>query len=278
MLHSIKYKSGGESQPGSGDIRAPQTEPNDSIYEHNNSPCPGLHCPGCPNHLTRPYNPSQLSSPLNITGGHMQWRTHILAGASSLWLLNALPGGITPDLFPLCLCLAAFGALLPDLDANESKIKHLAVAGIQPFALPAQAIYQQFGHRGFFHSSSALVLTSLLSLPVIAYFGWQPWLALTLGYASHLAADACTVSGIPFRYIPWINPDKTHYHLLPRKLRFVTGSEAEAALMPLLALLALLLVLRHLPSSADAQSLVENNEPTQSITQPINHRAVASAS
>jgi hypothetical protein len=70
-------------------------------------------------------------------------------------------------------------------------------------------------------------------------------LALTLGYGSHLAADACTRSGIPFLYFH-VSRNKRRYHLLPPRLRFVTGSDAEAALLPLLGLLILLLLLRHL--------------------------------
>lgn len=208
----------------------------------------------------------------------MQWRTHVLAGIGSLWLLEMIPLGIETDILPLCIGLAAFGALLPDLDANESKIKYFAVAGVQPFALPAQAFYRSFGHRGFLHSASALVLVSLLSLPVASYFGWQPWLTLALGYASHLAADACTVSGIPFCYIPGLNPNRIRYHLLPRQLRFVTGSEAEAALMPLLALLVLLLVLRHLPSSVPTQPPATVVEPLQTLAGKVDLKTLKSGS
>ena len=64
-----------------------------------------------------------------------------------------------------------------------------------------------------------------------------------MGYGSHLAADACTKSGIPFLY-----PRKKRYHLLPRSLRFTTGSLAEDVLFVLLTLFALVLLLHTLAS------------------------------
>ena len=59
------------------------------------------------------------------------WRTHALLGVGALWLLAPVPGALTPgNVGPLC-ALAAFGALLPDLDAEESKVKSLGVMGIR---------------------------------------------------------------------------------------------------------------------------------------------------
>lgn len=186
----------------------------------------------------------------------MQWKTHILAGLASLWVLEFVPTGASAHITPLAIGFATFGAMLPDLDAKESKIKSLAVAGVHPFALPAQAMSSSFGHRGFLHSASALLLVVLLSLPTCLFYGWQPWAALALGYASHLAADACTRSGVPISYVPFLNPTKRRYHLLPRSMRFATGSEAEAALLPLIALLVLMLLLRQLtPAAPGARTL-----------------------
>ncbi len=80
----------------------------------------------------------------------MTWPTHALIGINSLWLLAPLP----PDLLgydwgTLAAC-AALGALLPDLDASESKIKHLKIPGTQfkPFLLPAQVVHRTDQHRG----------------------------------------------------------------------------------------------------------------------------------
>jgi membrane-bound metal-dependent hydrolase YbcI (DUF457 family) len=180
------------------------------------------------------------------SGGDMLWRTHVLVGLNALWLLEAptflgYPPLLNYETLPLALGAAAFGSLLPDLDASQSKIKHLSVKGIKPFFLPALLIHRQLGHRGLSHSLVGLALVAALLFPLCFYWGLLPWLALLLGYASHLAADASTKSGIPVLY-----PKKKRYHLLPPGLRFTTGSEAEEVLFPLLALLLLILLLRHL--------------------------------
>ena len=60
-----------------------------------------------------------------------------------------------------------------------------------------------------------------------------------LDYASHLALDSCTKAGIPFLF-----PDTTRRHLLPRMLRVTTGSLAEEPVFAGLALLALAVLLR----------------------------------
>jgi len=73
--------------------------------------------------------------------------------------------------------------------------------------------------------------------------GWPLFLGLVLGYGSHLAGDACTKSGIPLLY-----PDPRRLHLLPRPLRLTTGSQAEDALLPLLAVSVLVLLLSHVSS------------------------------
>src|SRR5579871_1331731 len=174
----------------------------------------------------------------------MTWRTHTLAGISSLWLLTALPGAITSETVGFLAALAAFGALLPDLDAMQSKITFLSVGGIRPFALPAAAIHRAFGHRGLLHSLAGLFLMGLFCLALTLAWEWQASLALWMGYASHLAADACTRSGIPLFF-----PNKKRYRLLPMRLCFVTGSLAEEMLLPFLTLLVFLLLFRYSPFS-----------------------------
>lgn len=69
----------------------------------------------------------------------MRWPTHALFGINSLWLLSPLPLEMSGYDWGTLAAIAAFGALLPDLDASESKIKHLKLAGtqIKPFILPA---------------------------------------------------------------------------------------------------------------------------------------------
>ena len=187
----------------------------------------------------------------------MTWNTHVLIGINTLWVLELFP----PELLPLewlpfawlppfsdlsnigfLAAVAALGSLLPDLDAGDSKIKHIKVAGVKPFFLPAQAIHHQFGHRSFSHSLAGLTVLIAVALPLSQFWGWLASLTLALGYTSHLIADACTKSGIPVFY-----PHKRRYHLLPRSLRITTGSGAEDVLFALLSVPLLFLLLRHLP-------------------------------
>ncbi len=171
----------------------------------------------------------------------MRWHTHVLLGISSLWLLQAIPGALPVDHVALLAGLAAFGSLLPDLDAGESKVRSLSVAGVRPFVLFADAANRTWGHRGLLHSPLILLPLGLLLVPLAFWLGWSGAAALWLGYASHLLADACTPSGIPL----W--PLGQRLHLLPPLWRIRTGSAAEDALLPLLVLLVVLLLLGHLP-------------------------------
>ncbi|MBV9471018.1 MAG: metal-dependent hydrolase [Abitibacteriaceae bacterium] len=178
------------------------------------------------------------------SGGEMTWTTHVLFGINTLWVVEAWPKGIDPTNIGLVVAAAALGSLLPDLDAAESKLKHLNLVGVKPFFWPSQVIHRQLGHRGLSHSLVGLLLVTLIAVPLVAWWGWPPSLALVLGYASHLIADACTKSGIPFWY-----PRKYRYHLLPAGWRFTTGSQAEEMLFPFLVMAVLLLLLRHLPAN-----------------------------
>jgi len=175
----------------------------------------------------------------------MMGRTHVLGGLSTLWLLQPFPNALTSDtLLPLCLC-AGLGALLPDLDAEVSLLSSVQIGAIRPLAPLSSLLYRQWGHRGPLHSPRVL---AILLVPVLllglafgsALFG----LALWLGYASHLALDACTKTGIP----KW--PRAGRLWLLPSSLRFVTGSEAEDRLFLILGCLVILLCLLHLPLPA----------------------------
>lgn len=171
----------------------------------------------------------------------MMERTHILVGISSLWLLAWIPNVVTPDTLGSLTVCAALGALLPDLDANNSTIKHLSVARIQPFAPVACVLSRDLGHRGATHSLLGLGIFAVLTLPLVWFWPWGYWAALVLCYTSHLVADACTKSGIPFLY-----PNRKKVHLLPRAWRLTTGSLAEDALVPIIALAILFLLFSQL--------------------------------
>lgn len=168
----------------------------------------------------------------------MMGRTHTLLGALSA---GALLPSQSCDRLALWMALGAFGALLPDLDASDSRIKRLSVAGVTPFAPLSVGLNRRFGHRGALHSLWGLGIASLLFLPLGLFFGLDVPLALSLGYASHLVADACTKSGIPAFY-----PGRGRIHLLPRALRLTTGSLAEEALLVALTLVLFALLLSQL--------------------------------
>jgi hypothetical protein len=55
----------------------------------------------------------------------MMWHTHAAIGASTGWLLTPfLPLDTSTNMAVVAVC-AAVGALMPDLDAVEFKIKHI---------------------------------------------------------------------------------------------------------------------------------------------------------
>jgi membrane-bound metal-dependent hydrolase YbcI (DUF457 family) len=163
----------------------------------------------------------------------MLGRTHIVIGLTALAAVETgtqIAGGLVqphpvagiPTGPLLCLGAAAVGALLPDLDANESTIQQqLGVAGEL-----AHSGMNLLGlkHRGVLHSGLATIIVLVLS----AYFGYRlgyvdAGLALSLGYASHVViADAMTISGVPLFW-----PAARRFHLLPRPLRVRTAGPAE---------------------------------------------------
>ena len=174
-------------------------------------------------------------------------RTHALLGISSLWLLTLVPPACLTANYGVLAACAAFGALVPDLDAAESKIKHLQLGGVKPFLLPSVAMNRELGHRGALHSLVGWALFAVLTFPLIGGCDWQPWVALLLGYGSHLMGDLCTVRGVPIFY-----PNPKRQSLLPKPLRFATGSLVEEALFALITLTALALLLAHLNHSGGA--------------------------
>jgi inner membrane protein len=161
----------------------------------------------------------------------MTWPTHVLFGISALWLLVPFPPEFIGYDFGTLAACAALGALLPDLDARESKIKHLKLLGTQfkPFMLAAQIIHQTDQHRELLHSLWGIAFITIITSPLMVWIGWAPVVSLLLGYISHLAADAMTKSGIRLLY-----PRTRHFHLLPIQWRITTGSYAEEALFLLL--------------------------------------------
>ena len=146
--------------------------------------------------------------------------------------------------------LAAFSALLPDLDAQRSKIRSLALGPVKPLDPLGALLYGAWGHRGPLHSLPGLAAFGLIAaLPLALRWGGEYGAAALLGYGSHLALDAMTRHGVPL--LPSLGQDgrwgfRRRRHLLPLRWRFVTGSAAEDVLQALLFGLALLLLLGNL--------------------------------
>jgi len=173
----------------------------------------------------------------------MTWPTHTLFGISTLWLLTPVPPEVLQVNIGVLAAAAALGALMPDLDASESKIKHLKIPNtqIKPFMLPALIVSRSDQHRGLMHSLAGLGMMIVFVLPITFYAGWAVGTAFLLGYASHLVADSATKNGIRLLY-----PRAQRFHLLPPGWRFTTGSLAEdALLLPLAVSVVLLLVVQH---------------------------------
>lgn len=174
----------------------------------------------------------------------MTWRTHILFAlviTVFIWDLLNLP------FHPLLFLLVPLGALFPDLDGSESKIKHLRVPlypthkytpySFEPLAPIAQAFHTVFGHRGVLHS-----LIALIPLFIIGVFLERKWdvkiyysIMFMTGYMTHLLGDSLTKSGVQFFY-PW----HKRIRLLPRKIAISTGTWGEEIVFILLMFLFIL--------------------------------------
>ena len=171
----------------------------------------------------------------------MMWHTHAAIGASATWLLVPFVPSDSSAIPAVLMVFCVIGAMVPDLDAVESKIKHVKVLGIKPLVPVSKAINRDFGHRGLWHSPRGWAVWTVLILPLIVVIGWLPVVALSLGYASHLAGDACTRTGIPLLY-----PKRDRFYLLPGRLRVTTGSEYEELFFAAFSLGAVTMLLEHL--------------------------------
>ncbi len=127
----------------------------------------------------------------------MMWHMHAAIGAGAMWLLLPfVPMDVLASI-TIVMAFCVVEALMPDLDAVESKIKHVKLMGIKPLVLVSRAINRDFGQRGLLHSMRGWATWMVLISPLVLWLGIMPVLALSLGYISHLAGDACTRTGIP---------------------------------------------------------------------------------
>lgn len=159
----------------------------------------------------------------------MRGTTHAVIGANVIWLPYLLGLTIAPWYF----LIGALAALLPDLDASESKIKNLKLGiyvgrskiWFKPFWLIAFVISKIFRHRGVLHSLILVLILSIGLMLIIPREFSNITLMIILGYLSHLAMDALTKSGIEFLW-----PIKKRLGLLPKTLRVRTGGAIDTLL------------------------------------------------
>lgn len=160
----------------------------------------------------------------------MRGTTHAVIGANTVWL----PVLFNIQVFPWFVLIGAFAALLPDLDASESKIKHLSISGyigkirirIKPFAPLSMILSRVFGHRGALHSLVGVVVVTVATSFLIPYTSVVMWYLFIFGYASHIIADACTRSGIELFW-----PIKNRFGFFPKFLRVRTGGIVDSLLL-----------------------------------------------
>jgi inner membrane protein len=126
-----------------------------------------------------------------------------------------LPPG--PLAFAVALAAAAIGGLLPDLDADESLIRHKLNTARSQGCVGWLVSKLMPSHRGITHSGLAALACALVA------WRWPvPWVwALCAGYVSHILADALTRGGVP---VLW--PVRWRVTLLPLH----TGGAAEQVL------------------------------------------------
>ncbi|CAD5245069.1 metal-dependent hydrolase [Thermococcus camini] len=126
----------------------------------------------------------------------MMWYTHVVFGV--LFYLTAILLGAPMN--PLDIGIAAFGALMPDIDHPKSYIST---------KLPGGNVMPRFvEHRGVTHTvEAALLMTALVG--GLAYWitnSYWPAVAFLIGYVSHLFADTLTVSGIKWSRFSSFHP------------------------------------------------------------------------
>ncbi len=159
----------------------------------------------------------------------MLGHTHALFGAAAVIAAQTATNFIQPhpvEDIPvgvvLCVGAGILGALLPDIDAEDSTIKReMGAAGsVVSGGLHLLGVK----HRGFTHYEVTTLLVMVLALVIGVATGFPDvGIAFGLGYFSHtLIADAMTKTGVPSLLL------RRRFHLLPKALRIRTGGPVES--------------------------------------------------
>ena len=171
----------------------------------------------------------------------MRWTTHQIAGVGLAVVCGAALD--VPAANVLVLAGAAcLGSVLPDADRAGSKVyrRTRLERRVWPVRLlgtvarlPLRFLIL-LGHRGLTHSLFASVLAGIVCWAAVSLVAPGVAVAagvgLALGYGAHVAADACTPSGVAL----WAPLSRRRHWLLPRSARIPTGSLREVAVATLL--------------------------------------------
>lgn len=136
----------------------------------------------------------------------MMGSTHLIVGVSAgSWLAAGLAAvGVPVGVAALAIPVAAYAALLPDLDHPRST----ATYSLGPITMLISFVLRLFvTHRGATHDplhgpvgfGSIAALAGLVLPSRTAEWFWVWGLAVAVGVASHIWADARTIDGIPWR-------------------------------------------------------------------------------
>ncbi|HEY4722483.1 MAG TPA: metal-dependent hydrolase [Anaerolineae bacterium] len=159
----------------------------------------------------------------------MKGGSHLLIGYAAVYAAHRfiMPLAASPVDWLFVMGAASIGALLPDVDSDESAIRqatHTARSNGCLGRLSSLVIsFATGGHRNFTHSLAAWGMVTVFAL--IGGFQFRAMIiaiAFSMAYLSHLLADALTIHGVPLLW-----PLNFDVHLLPRPLRIRTGSFSE---------------------------------------------------
>jgi membrane-bound metal-dependent hydrolase YbcI (DUF457 family) len=135
----------------------------------------------------------------------MMGQTHMTTGVTAgAWLAAAgSVAGVPPVLVVLGVPLAAYAAILPDLDHPRST----ATYSLGPLTIVISWILRQFvDHRGPTHTRTGAAVTAaavagpttLLPAPLGGWSALWWFLVVLLGCLTHVWGDARTLSGVPW--------------------------------------------------------------------------------
>lgn len=149
--------------------------------------------------------------------------THVLVALASVGLERYFTG-VAPSFFSLPVII--LGSLAPDIDNAGAIVRWgrwvrplvgRTVAGAidAPLLAISAVVRAIFGHRGFLHTPIFCALLFVAG----TVLGWEWLIHFAWGYATHIAIDCCTVSGVPL-----LGPfNKGRFSILPIR----TGSMGE---------------------------------------------------